>query len=157
LTRKEQALVFETRRDQLRSLDEEALIELLARVRRARDKFVQLHRREVAGQVDEARARGVASAPPRRSASKAEIFEQALARVSSALARAARDSAAQLRADRLAASRPTDRPAAMTPSPKRARSEAPAQRARQREPIERKAVASARAANARQEAKRDAR
>jgi hypothetical protein len=157
LTRKEQALVFETRRDQLRTLDEEALIELLARVRRARDKFVQLHRREVAGQVDEARARGVASAPPRRSASKAEIFEQSLSRVSSALARAARESAALLRADRLAASRPADRPAAATPSSQPARLDTPAPRARQREPIERKAVASARAANARRQAKRDAR
>jgi hypothetical protein len=157
LTRKEQALVFETRRDQLRSLDEEALIELLARVRRARDKFVQLHRREVAGQVDEARARGVASAPPRRSASKAEIFEQALARVSSALARAARESAAQLRADRLAASRAASRPAATTPTPQPASLEAPAPRARRRKPIEHKTVAAARAANARQQAKRDAR
>jgi hypothetical protein len=157
LTRKEQALVAETRREHLRTLDEETLIELHARVRRARDKFVQLHRREVAGQVDAARARGVASVPPRRSASKAEIFEQALARVSSSLARAARTSAAQLRADRLAASRPAARPPATTPSPQSSSVEAPATRARQRAPIERKATASTRSANARRQAKRDAR
>ena len=158
LTRKERALLSETQAERLRAMDEEALIELHARVRRARDRFVQLHRREVAEQVDAAGARGVASGAPRRSASKAEIFEDALARVSSSLARAARATAAALRAERLAATRSAARPAAteepMQPPPRKA---AAAPRARSRPPIERKAAAATRASNARRQARRDAR
>ena len=105
LTEAEWALVDETRRDNLQQLDEDELVALHARVRRARDKHVQLHRREVGSAVGRKRARGTASVAPRRSASKAEIFEGALARVSAALAKAARESAAQLRAERLAAAR----------------------------------------------------
>jgi hypothetical protein len=52
----------------------------------------------------------------RRSASKAEIFEGALARVSGSLARVARAAAATLRAERLAAARSPARPAS-TPEP----------------------------------------
>ena len=158
LTEKEQVLLSETQPERLRAMDEEALIALLTRVRRARDKFVQLHRREVATQVGAARARGTASVAPRRSASKAEIFEQALARVSSSLARAARATAASLRTERLAAARSTTRPAATaepTPAPAKRKTAAP--RSRGKEPIERKAAAATRASGARRQAKRDAR
>src|SRR5262245_39071107 len=139
-------------------MDEEALIALHARVRRARDRFVQLHRREVAEQVGVTRARGTASVAPRRSASKAEIFENALARVSSSLARAARATAASLRAERLAAARSTARPAA-TQEPAKAPTptKAAAPRARNRPPIERRVTAGTRASNARRQAKRDQR
>jgi hypothetical protein len=158
LTRSERALLNETDAERLRTLDEDALIELHARVRRARNRFVQLHRREVAKEVGARRARGVASVPPRRSASKAEIFEAALARVSSSLARAARATAASLRAERLAAARPARQPtgtrARATASPSKA---AATPRARKRRPVERKVTASSRAANARREAKHDAR
>jgi hypothetical protein len=158
LTRKERALLAETHADRLRAMDEEALIELHARVRRARDRLVQLHRREVAEQVDAARARGTASVAPRRSASKAEIFEDALARVSSSLARAARATAASLRAERLAAARAAARPVATEARPQVPRkTKAAAPRARKRPPIERKASAASRAANARRQARRDAR
>jgi hypothetical protein len=139
-------------------MDEEALLALHARVRRARDKFVQLHRREVAEHVDAERARGVASDAPRRSASKAEIFEGALARVSSSLARAARATAASLRAERLAAARASTRPAAAekpSRTPRKPKTGAP--RAKSRTPIQRKAVAATRASNARRQAGRDAR
>jgi len=159
LTWNERALLAETQSDQLRTLDEDALLELLGRVRRARDRLVQLHRREVAGQVAETRARGTVSDAPRRSASKAELFEAALARVSSGLARAARASAASLRAERVAAARTGagsargEAPSGETPAKKKA----PAPRARGKEPIERKATAASRATNARRQAKRDAR
>ena len=93
LTEKERALIAETQPARLRGLDEDDLVELHTRVRRARDKFVKLHRRETAAQVIDAGARGVVNAGPRRSASKAEIFEDALARVSTSLAKAARESA----------------------------------------------------------------
>jgi hypothetical protein len=112
LSRQERALLDETSAERLRAMDEDALLALHSRVRRARDRFVQLHRREVAAQVSEARARGAVSVGPRRSASKAEIFEDALARVSSSVARAARATAAALRAERLAAARSARRPAA---------------------------------------------
>lgn len=158
LTRKEQALLTETQPERLRAMDEEALIELHDRVRRARDKFVQLHRREVAGHVDAARARGTASVAPRRSASKAEIFEEALARVSSSLARAARATAASLRAERLAAARSATRPAPTEkPTQAPSKTKSATARARRRPPIERKAAAATRASTARRQAKRDAR
>jgi hypothetical protein len=158
LTRSEQALLAETETERLRALDEDGLIDLHGRVRRARNKFVQLHRREVAAQVGASRARGVASTPPRRSASKAEIFETALARVSASLARAARVSAASLRAERLAAARSPARPAAKKASARPVeKSTAPAPRTRQRPPIERKRAAGTRAAAARRQAKRDGR
>jgi hypothetical protein len=157
LTRSEQALIAETQPDRLAALDEDALLRLHARVRRARDKQVQLHRREVAAHISTAGARGAASVPPRRSASKAEVFEEALARVSTSVARAARASAAALRSERLVAARGTSaRPEAIAAdaeamtTPRR-----PA--VRRRAPVERKTVASSRAAGARRQAKRDAR
>jgi hypothetical protein len=162
LTDKERELISETQPVQLRSLDEDALAELHLRVRRARDKHVKNHRREVAQQVGATRSRAVASAPPRRSASKAEIFEAALARVSTQLAKAARLSAAELRAERLAAARNE----AGTVEAARARAataatpaSATAKRTRSanRRPIERKVAASSTSAGARRQAKRDAR
>lgn len=158
LTQKEQALVAETRPPRLRELDEDALADLLVRVRRARDKNVGLHRREVAEQVEAKRARGSAGLGARRSASKAEIFEDALARVSYALAKAARHSAAELKAERLAEARGT------TPAAGSARRGAaaepastPSTKSRAARPVERKAVASTRAKGDRKQAKRDAR
>ena len=103
LTEKERGLIAETQLARLRGLDEDELVELHTRVRRARNKFVKLHRRDTAAQVIEASARGIVNAGPRRSASKAEIFEDALARVSTSLAKAARESATALRDERLAA------------------------------------------------------
>lgn len=164
LTRREQALVAATQRDNLARLDEDGLADLLGRVRRERDKAVQLHRREVGEQVSAEGARGAVSAAPRRSASKAEIFEQALSRVSAALARAARQSAADLRAERLAAAqRPrrggatkqgSGRTAKKGATPKAA---AGTGRSRDRKPVEKKAAAATKATGARRQAARDAR
>lgn len=158
LTDKERALVAETQPARLRELDEDALVELHTRVRRARDKFVKLHRRETGAQVIEAGARGLVNAGPRRSASKAEIFEEALARASSSLAKAARESAAALRAERLGAAQgsPTraSQPAKSVDLAKRAD---PKPRSRPRRAVERKQVASSRSTGARRQAKRDAR
>lgn len=155
LSAKERALVAETERRALQALDEDGLVELLTRVRRARDKYVQMHRREVAERVTVAGARGTVSAAPRRSAGKAEVFEAALARVSAALAKAARTSAAELRAERIAAARRATpkAPPATVPVATDDRAAPPSKRKRQ--PIERKAVASARATGARRQAARD--
>lgn len=161
LTDKERALIAETQRAALQSLDEDQLLELLSRIRRARDKFVQLHRRAVGAQVGEKGARGSASIAPRRSASKAELFEDALARVSAALARAARTSAAELRAERIAAAQGAPSTPAATPRGTRTGSggpaSTPATKGRARQPIERKAAASTKATGARRQAARDAR
>ncbi len=156
LTETERGLVDETRPARLRELDEDELVELHTSVRRARNKFVKLHRRETGAQVIEASARGVVNAGPRRSASKAEIFEDALARVSASLAKAARRSATALRDERLAAARG---PAATKRAPARAVSDdspaVPAPRGRSRPPIERKQAAATRSTGARRQAKRD--
>ena len=160
LTKSERSLIAETERTSLNALDEDGLLALLDRVRRARNKHVQLHRQEVGRQVGAKGARGAASTPPRRSASKAEIFEEALARVSSELAKRARASAAELRADRISAARQTGN-AAATKSPARpaktAKTGQASTRSRQPTPIERKKVASTASAGARRQAKSDAR
>jgi hypothetical protein len=162
LTDKEQALVRATQPGALRELNEDALVELHARVRRARDKHVQLRRREVSARIGVARARGTVSAAPRRSAGKAEIFEQALARVSSSLARAARHSAAALRAERLGTAR--RQPGEQSAGDARARRRSAPSRTppaapppSPRPPIQRKIAASAKAEGSRRQAKRDAR
>ena len=117
-----------------------------------------LHRRETAAQVVAASARGLVSAGPRRSASKAEIFEDALAGVSSSLAKAARRSAAALRAERLAAARGVAADVTAPASAERDNSPAARRpRSAPRQPIERNVAASTRATGARRQAERDAR
>jgi hypothetical protein len=156
LTRAERALIAETQPARLRELDEDELVALHGRARRARTKFVTIHRREVAERVQEAGGRGVVSDAPRRSASKAELFESALARVSAALAQAARRSAAELRAERLAAARRV--PAAVGAAASAGHDAAPAApRRASRRPIDRKVASSNRAAGARWQVSRDRR
>ncbi|HEY6746129.1 MAG TPA: hypothetical protein VI357_10470, partial [Mycobacteriales bacterium] len=101
----ELAVVRATEPDALAGLTEDELIELHTRVRRARNKYTGQYRRRAAARVPEAGARGAARPANRRAADRAEVFEAALARVSTALARAARQSAAELKAERLAAAR----------------------------------------------------
>ncbi|GAA4703720.1 hypothetical protein [Phytohabitans rumicis] len=127
LTEAELAVVRETDRERLAELDEDALVELHTRVRRTRNKYVKLYRRQASTRVAEVGARGKARPKNRRSAQKAEVFEDALARVSRALATAARRSAAELRAERIAAAReqrgtaprPAARPRSETVAPQR--------------------------------------
>jgi hypothetical protein len=157
LSKSERSLVAETERNSLVALDEDGLLALLDRVRRARNKHVQLHRQEVGRQVSAKGARGMASTPPRRSASKAEIFEDALARVSSELAKRARASAAELRANRIAAARQARSEVPSKPAKPAVRGKAGPSRSRQPTPIERKKVSSTASAGARRQAKSDAR
>ena len=142
LTKGERALIAETAISHLAALDEDALIALHQRVRRARNKHVQLHRQEVGGQVVAQGSRGTASIPARRSASKAEIFEDALSRVSTALAKSARRSASALRAERLATARGNVAAPTRASRSRAGSSKAPVAvpRSRQVPPIERKSV-----------------
>ncbi len=96
LSEDELAVVRATDRDALAGLDEDALLDLHAQIRRARTKYVGQYRRQASARVSDTGGRGKARPQNQRARDKAEIFEAALARVSTALAKAARESAAQL-------------------------------------------------------------
>jgi len=164
----ERLLVAQTERAQLAALDEDAAIELEGRIRRARNKYVGQYRRGASARVVEQGARGQAAPENRRAALKAEAFEEALARVSRRVAALARQSAAELRAERLAAARaaraagPAHGPGAPGAGPAAGR-KGPAVTAERtgdralRSPASQKRRASTRAAGARQQARRDSR
>jgi hypothetical protein len=101
----ERLLVAETERDNLAQLDEDAAIELEARVRRARNKYVGQYRRGASAAVAGKGGRGKARPENKQARLKAEAFEEALSRVSRRVAVLARQSAAELRAERLATAR----------------------------------------------------
>jgi len=101
----ERLLVAQTERAELAALDEDAAIDLEARIRRARNKYVGQYRRAASARVAEHGARGAARPESTRAAMKAEAFEEALARVSRRVAVLARQAAAELRAERLEAAR----------------------------------------------------
>ena len=105
LNNTERLLVAQTERAELAKLDEDAAIDLEARIRRARNKYVGQYRRAASARVVEHGARGTARAENKWAAMKAEAFEEALARVSSRVAALARQAAAALRAERLAAAK----------------------------------------------------
>jgi hypothetical protein len=160
LTDIERALIRETEPAQVIDLDEDGLVALHARIRRARDNYVKVYRREASAKVAEVGGRGKARPKNTRNAQKSEVFEDALARVSRYLATAARHSAAELKSERLAAvrrernttpPRPSRRPQSVQAKPQRPNrtpSSAPAVRKRQ---------ASTLAAGARRQARRDSR
>ncbi|MBO0806181.1 MAG: hypothetical protein J2P25_24300 [Nocardiopsaceae bacterium] len=105
LNESERLLVADTDRAALADLDEDGAIELEARVRRTRDKYVSQYRRSASARVAEHGARGSARPENARAAAKAEAFERALSRVSRRVAALARQAAAAMRAERLAAAR----------------------------------------------------
>jgi len=161
----ERLLVAQTERAELAALDEDAAIALEARIRRARDKYVGQYRRAASARVVEHGARGRAAPENQQAALKAEAFEEALARVSRRVAVLARQSAAELRAERLAAARAARHaqgPGTPGPAPVGGRKgpavagERTGDRAL-RSPASQKRRASTRAAGARQQAKRDSR
>jgi hypothetical protein len=108
LTENEYLLVRQTETAAIADLDEDALIELHAKVRRARKKYVTLYRRRGAAKVSAKGARGAARPANERNGAKAEIFEGALARVSRQLGVAAQRSARDLKEERLARARQDD-------------------------------------------------
>lgn len=88
------------------SLDEDGLIELHKRIRRARNKFAGIYRRQGSAKLGKKGGRGLAKEKNSRNAGRSEVFEDALARVSAQLAVVAAASADQLKAERLAAADP---------------------------------------------------
>ncbi|MBA3907025.1 MAG: hypothetical protein H0X35_10140 [Pseudonocardiales bacterium] len=161
LTEAEWLLLAETKRAVLADLDEDELLTLHTRVRRARTKYVTQYRRAASARVADVGGRGAARPKNRRAADKAEAFEKALARVSTALAAAARTSAVELRTLRLATARdkggtgPDGVVDDMALAPPRAKGKGRA--ASTRTPIARKNVAATKASGARRQAKRDSR
>jgi hypothetical protein len=160
----ERLLVAQTERAELAALDEDAAIDLEGRIRRARNKYVGQYRRGASARVGEHAARGQAAPENQRAALKAEAFEEALSRVSGRFAALARQSAAALRAERLAAvkaAKAARRPSAdAAPAADRKGPEVTAKRTGDRalhSPASKKRRASTRAAGARQQAKRDSR
>jgi hypothetical protein len=103
LNEPEKALVRETESTELSDLTEDGLMDLHTRIRRARNKYSKLYRRTASARVAESGGRGKARPKNARDARKAEVFEDALARVSWYLARAARRAASELKAERIAA------------------------------------------------------
>jgi hypothetical protein len=159
----ERLLIAQTERDELAALDEDAAIDLEARIRRARNKYVGVYRRGASAAVAEHGGRGRAAPENTRAAMKAEAFEEALSRISRRVAVLARQAAAELRAVRLAAARAEKRgrrpgtraaaPAAAGKSP--APKGKPAGDRDLHSPASKRARASTRAEGARKQAKRD--
>jgi hypothetical protein len=161
----ERLLVAETERDQLATLDEDAAIDLGARIRRAGNKYVGQYRRGASAAVAEQGGRGKARPENTRARMKAESFEEAISRVSRRVAVLARQEAADLRAKRLAAARaarqgrgPGGQAAAPSANPRGHAAGAQAAAARAlRSPRTEKQRAGTLATGARRQAKRDSR
>jgi len=158
MTVAERRLVAETSRDAMAGLDEEELLALHARIRRARSKYVSVYRRKASGAVVKRGGRGFSYPKNQRDRGKAEVFETALASVSREVGVRASQSAAELKASRLAAAR------SGSSGPSRAKKRAasatkPASRPRGAKKTTGglKKDASTRAVGARRQAKRDSR
>ena len=171
LSKGEQSLIMDTRPKRLDGKSEDALLDLHARVRRGRNKYSKNYRRAAGGQVKADRARGAASKKSRADAERAEVFEDALARVSDRLSKAARKSATDLRKKRLAGVKAEkarkDKARAKATAAKRSKSKARAasantgkaagkgtKRTKAKTPVSKKSVASQRSSKARKNAKR---
>jgi hypothetical protein len=161
----EQELLRGTTRSKLAKLDEDELIDLHTRIRRARTKYVKLHRRRGAAQVRKDGSRTRASGSVSKTAVKAEAFEEALGAVSARLAEVAARAAEDLKAERLAAASKTKSGKKATRAGKDGRGggsggkgkKGSGSRARERTPVEKKRNAASRASKGRKQARRDAR
>src|SRR5690348_16533197 len=160
----ERLLVGQTGRAELAALDEDAAIELEARVRRARNKYVGQYRRGATAAVAEHGGRGKARPENTQAKLKAEAFEEALSRISRRVATLARQAAAELRKERIAAARAAKQgrapAAAAKPTPGRrgpAVTGEPTGDRALRSPASANRRASTRATQARRQAKRDPR
>jgi len=134
-TAKEQELLVGSEPKGLVDLDEGALGDLLTCVRRARGKYVDLHRRESTATIKAAGERSAAARSNERTARQAEIFEDAVSRVAHHPSRAERTNATALNDERLAAAAAL--PTSGSSAPKRgpAKRSEPATSGKRRAPI----------------------
>ncbi|MGB6057645.1 MAG: hypothetical protein WBF71_05225 [Microthrixaceae bacterium] len=158
LSELDKQLVLETESKKLKRLNEDALIELHSRVRRARNRHTKVYRRGAAAIVVEDGARGMASKKSRRASARAEVMEDALSRVSRQLAQTAEETAEALRTERLAKAGKAKPKSAKGGKSKSTKSTKAATTAKSTKatPASKKARASARASGKRKQAKRDA-
>ena len=105
LSEDDYVLIRETKRKNLKELDEDELIDLHQRIRRARNKYVGLYRRKGAQKVASKKARGHAKSANKHNHDRAEAFEDALAKVSLRLSTVAAQAALELKEERLALAR----------------------------------------------------
>lgn len=162
LTPAERHLVAETEPAALALLDEDETSALHTRVLRARNKAQGVYRRGASGKVAAKGGRGKASPQNTHARTKAEAFEEALGRVSQRLAALARQSARELRDERLAAAAAAKAggvSGAAAPAKAKGRTVAPKRTGDRslRSPASEKKRAGNQGANARWQSKRDAR
>jgi len=172
LNEQEQELLRSVAPAKLRKLDEDELIELHGRIRRARTKYIKMHRRRGTDQVRSDRSRTRASGAVSATAMKAEAFEEALSAVSERLARVAASAAKDLKRERLtAAAAATGSPHRTKPASKSTKSKATSKRTASRSaakkaaatrsrtpaPIDKKRSSATRAATKRSQTRRDTR
>jgi hypothetical protein len=159
MTAAERRLVAETSRDAMADLDEEELLALHSRIRRARSKYVSVYRRRASGAVMKRGGRGFSYPKNQRDRGKAEVFETALASVSKEVGVRATHAAAELKASRLAAARSGGSGPRRVGARAASSKQAPASRPRgvKKTTGGLKKDASSRAAGARRQAKRDSR
>lgn len=171
LTKGEQSLIMDTRPKKLDRLSEDQLIELHNRVRRSRNKYKKNARQGGARNVKATGSRGSARKQNQGDAQRREVFEDALARVSNRLAKAARKSADDLKAKRLAAAKKekaakakakaraaekakAKKAAARAKAKPKPKAAAKGKRTSKKTPVSKKAVAGQRATKARKNAKK---
>ena len=153
-TSKEQTLLVSTETKRLEELSEDDLADLLTRVRRARNKYTDLDRRQSAAAIKGASQRSVSSSSNQRTARKAEVLADAVSRVSRALSRAARQNANELKQARLEAARSERaKPKATTAAKKKTGAERSSKSTKRAVPPARKGATSA--ANKRKQASKD--
>jgi len=158
LSAAEQALMIETERPRLLEHDEEALLGIFERVRKQRAKSVSQYRRGAAARVEAKGARGAQRvAGPHRDALKAEVWEDALGRVSARLATLARASAKELKQERLAAARATTPAGTPTSGASTVTGSQTSRRTPHAAPIAKKQAAATKGAGKRRQAARDGR
>lgn len=102
---KERDLIRELEPERLAELDEDGLLALHKRVRRARNKHTTNYRRGAAERVEQAGGRGAAAAGSDEARGRAYVFEEALSIISAELARVAHEQAEELKDERLARAR----------------------------------------------------
>ncbi len=162
LTPTERLLVAETEPAALALLDEDETSALHTRVLRARNKAQGVYRRGASGKVAAKGGRGKARPQNTHARTKAEAFEEVLGRVSQRLAALARQSARELREERLAAAAAAKAggvAGAKAPAAAKGRTVAPKRTGDRslRSPASEKKRAGNQGANARWQSKRDAR
>jgi len=102
LKRSELDLIREIEPERMAMLDEDELLALHKRIRKARNKHVGNYRRKGALRVAEAGGRGAARPGNKKAHLRAEAFEEALSRVSDRLGVVAHEQAEALKQERLA-------------------------------------------------------